>query len=1030
MNRSSSILIIAYALFFLTACINDKIPVNTNIHEDKTSDTLAPNVISVEINNGDKNTNSRNLLINIVAKDDTAVASFCISESETLPLDADNWINIETPNNELDLTVDYFTEVDGVGLHAKTIYVWLRDSAGNISQVNSASISIDIEDTQPPPATVSISIEEGAVETNHAQVSISLILEDSKKVTAYYISESSTNPKPNSTNWRSLPNTNLNNININYNLTPAVVPGEYQRIIYAWLLDENGNISEVGSSSIKLVIEDNLPPLPPHITIANNDSSTNQTNIQVSISSSDSDVVEYYLSESNIDPDANEINWQTFPISNLLTSFNLNGAPMAGEYERTLYAWLRDSAGNISGNGYDSITLIITDTSSPDSVNVVLNDGAGRTNSNEITLSLFATDDVGVSGYYVSESPLTPDTNNQRWSNIAPNESLSLFNIPFLLSAENEIGEHQKEVYVWFKDSSGNISNHAKDSIILNVTDTDAPTISSVEINQGDETTSDVDISLSVSSSDNAGISGYYISENLVTPTLNSPGWLNSVENQINATHVLSNETSIGQHEKFVYVWSRDTAGNISSPGVDSITLLVNDIEPPQSAMALINQGAEITSDTNITISISASDNEGISAYYISEILSTPSQNTPGWTLSTLNSIDTSYTLSAETEIGTHEKTIYVWFRDAAGNISTVASDSINLSVNDTSPPNNTSIDAAGNTTETTQRLVAVNIAALDNYAVTHYFLSENPTTPALNAMWTSITPTADFSTTVSFELSDNFGSKTVYAWFKDAAGNISSSTQYTINYISDVTPIAPGTSWLFLGDSQTAGRTVNEPAAHSHGIAFQNIWNQTFISEQPDSVRTSGVGGRVLQKTHEKYLDMNFGTETWVHFQESGLQNSTQDTIVEYINEFEAMVRSIAQESPSAIISTETAYSFEEIVAERNWTDHNIAMRQSITGLANEGITVYLSEVDRNIKELISRKRAELGEKLGQEAVWGDTNNTIGRHYTGLGNVMIALSIYDALGYDLSILDFSLIPEQQVSNADILLCIDIINNI
>ena len=102
--------------------------------------------------------------------------------------------------------------------------------------------------------------------------------------------------------------------------------------------------------------------------------------------------------------------------------------------------------------------------------------------------------------------------------------------------------------------------------------------------------------------------------------------------------------------------------------------------------------------------------------------------------------------------------------------------------------------------------------------------------------------------------------------------------------------------------------------------------------------------------------------------------------------------------------------------------------MRAKIAQLASEGIAIHLAEVDRNIKELVARKRAQLGTTAGQQAVWGDTNNSIGRHYTGLGNLMVALSIYKALGFDVNALDLSGIPDSQVGASDKQLCLDIIN--
>jgi hypothetical protein len=79
--------------------------------------------------------------------------------------------------------------------------------------------------------------------------------------------------------------------------------------------------------------------------------------------------------------------------------------------------------------------------------------------------------------------------------------------------------------------------------------------------------------------------------------------------------------------------------------------------------------------------------------------------------------------------------------------------------------------------------LVSVtSFTASDNKAVTGYLLTESSTVPlAGNAGWTSSAPTSySFATE---------GTKTLYAWAKDAAGNVSASMsgQVTIS-LPDVT--------------------------------------------------------------------------------------------------------------------------------------------------------------------------------------------------------------------------------------------------
>ena len=76
-------------------------------------------------------------------------------------------------------------------------------------------------------------------------------------------------------------------------------------------------------------------------------------------------------------------------------------------------------------------------------------------------------------------------------------------------------------------------------------------------------------------------------------------------------------------------------------------------------------------------------------------------------------------------------------------------------------------------------------ISATDNVGVTGYYASESSTTPEGSASWTSVTSTTSYSANVSFTLSsDDNEIKTVYIWFKDSAGNISSLASDTIRAV------------------------------------------------------------------------------------------------------------------------------------------------------------------------------------------------------------------------------------------------------
>ena len=71
----------------------------------------------------------------------------------------------------------------------------------------------------------------------------------------------------------------------------------------------------------------------------------------------------------------------------------------------------------------------------------------------------------------------------------------------------------------------------------------------------------------------------------------------------------------------------------------------------------------------------------GVTHYFASESFSTPYTNHGVWIA---YQSDVSFTISGASSIGTYPKTVYVWFKDAYGNISAGISDSISLVVLDT----------------------------------------------------------------------------------------------------------------------------------------------------------------------------------------------------------------------------------------------------------------------------------------------------------------------------------------------------------
>ena len=124
---------------------------------------------------------------------------------------------------------------------------------------------------------------------------------------------------------------------------------------------------------------------------------------------------------------------------------------------------------------------------------------------------------------------------------------------------------------------------------------------------------------------------------------------------------------------------------------------------------------------------------------------------------------------------------------------------------------------------------VTLTLTATDSVGVTGYYLSDSSTTPSASASsWTSVTSTTSYSGTVSYSLSSGEGSKTIYAWYKDAAGNVSSTANATITYdttVPTVTISSPTSSSTYTATSSTIslGGSASDSVSSISSVTWSN---------------------------------------------------------------------------------------------------------------------------------------------------------------------------------------------------------------
>ncbi len=161
----------------------------------------------------------------------------------------------------------------------------------------------------------------------------------------------------------------------------------------------------------------------------------------------------------------------------------------------------------------------------------------------------------------------------------------------------------------------------------------EAPYISTLNINDSSAATNQTAVSVKLSGADAVGITGYIISNQSTVPDPNSSSWVDITSQ---TQYSVSKDSTVGPSDASYsfYGWMRDGANNISATATSSIFY---DTTAPTLSSVSINSGDSTTTNTLVTLTISASDSlSGITAYYASETSTDPSVTPTGWKIITL----------------------------------------------------------------------------------------------------------------------------------------------------------------------------------------------------------------------------------------------------------------------------------------------------------------------------------------------------------------------------------------------------------
>jgi hypothetical protein len=292
-----------------------------------------------------------------------------------------------------------------------------------------------------------------------------------------------------------------------------------------------------------------------------------------------------------------------------------------------------------------------------------------------------------------------------------------------------------KTLYAWAKDAVGNVSQSRNDNVML---DTTAPAINTFTIPAYSTSRS---ISVSVLTIDD--IAAKFIITESATPPTTSAAWAS-----VPAMPFIYETPSDGI--KILYAWAKDTAGNISLSHSQHIT--VDTTAPVVTTLSLPVASNTLT---DIPLTITATDAVGVTGYSIATTIAPPT-TASAWT----PTAPTTHTFPAGTIDGAY--TLYAWAKDAAGQISAAKSVTILI---DRVVPTMTAFIVP--TTSASRDVAITTFTPSETLARTRYIITESNTPPLVTASGWSETIPATYPAPTD-------GSKILYAWVKDAAGNIS----------------------------------------------------------------------------------------------------------------------------------------------------------------------------------------------------------------------------------------------------------------
>lgn len=243
--------------------------------------------------------------------------------------------------------------------------------------------------------------------------------------------------------------------------------------------------------------------------------------------------------------------------------------------------------------------------------------------------AFIATDNIGVAAYKITTTAATPLATATGWSQTRP-------------ASINVTTTGTTVLYAWAKDKADNVSLPRKATVII---DTTMPVVTGFAVPSAVKTPT-VPVT-TFTASDDVALAGYMITLTPVKPLPTAAGWSAARPSTFNVG---------SSGEKNLYAWVKDSAGNVSIPVTDKVT-----VDPTAPIISSFTVPLKTDTLAIPVTAFAATDNSGVTGYIITESAIAPTLTASGWS----SDKPASYTVATA-----GVKTLYAWARDEAGNIS------------------------------------------------------------------------------------------------------------------------------------------------------------------------------------------------------------------------------------------------------------------------------------------------------------------------------------------------------------------------